>query len=213
MKKFIILSALFIVCTMPVSLKAQSYELQQLILNLEKLDQFRAILDQMQKGYQVIAKGYSAVKDLTEGNFSLHKIFLDKLLEVNPTVKQYKKIKDIITFQKNLIKEFSAGKTYFKKLDVFNSIELEYLESVYQNLISESINNLDELIMVVTARRLRMSDAERLNAIDKIYQEMEDKINFLRQFTDQAILMAKQRAHEMEETRALKKWYFGPEGD
>lgn len=40
---------------------AQSTELQQLLLNLEKLTQFKAILSDMKKGYQIYQQGYGTV--------------------------------------------------------------------------------------------------------------------------------------------------------
>ena len=40
-----------------------------------------------------------AVKDMTEGNFSLHKTFLDALMQVSPAVKNYKRVGDIINYQ------------------------------------------------------------------------------------------------------------------
>jgi len=41
---------------------------------------------------------------------------------------------------------------------------------------------MDELAGVITAGKLRMSDAERLKAIDRVYTGTMDKLNFLRAF-------------------------------
>ena len=84
---------------------AQSAEIQQLILDWQKLAQLRKILSNMYKGYEIVSKGYSAVKDISEGNFSLHETFLDKLLQVSPVIKEYKRVADIINCQqKNIIR-------------------------------------------------------------------------------------------------------------
>jgi hypothetical protein len=53
---------------------AQSDEAKQLLLNVEKLAQFKSILKNMKDGYQLLHKGYTAIKDISE-NFSLHKTF------------------------------------------------------------------------------------------------------------------------------------------
>jgi len=45
------------------------------------------------------------------------------------------------------------------------------------------VKNLDELAMVITAGKLRMSDDERLQAIDRIYASIEDQFSFLRDLT------------------------------
>lgn len=184
---------------------AQSAELQQLILNVEKLNQLRAILNQLYQGYQLVSKGYNTIKDLSEGNFNLHQKFLNQLLEVSPAVKKYKRIAEIITLQKNLVKEYKSSRTYFRELGLFNKDDLEYLEQVYGNLFDRSVQNLEELLQVLTTGSLRMNDAERLQAIDRIYTDMQSKMDFLRHFNDENNLLAIQRQKEMQETHRLKK--------
>ena len=61
---------------------AQSQELEQLTLDIEKLAQFKQILSDLKKGYQIVSAGYSTIKDLSQGNFNLHKTFLDGLMLV-----------------------------------------------------------------------------------------------------------------------------------
>ena len=85
---------------------AQTDEIAQLLLNVEKLAQFKQILSDMKKGYEILNGGYNTIKDLSQGNFSLHKTFLDALMEVSPTVKKYKRVADIINYQVILVKEY-----------------------------------------------------------------------------------------------------------
>lgn len=79
---------------------AQSQETQQLLLNVEKLSQLKNILSDMKRGYSVITNGYNSVKNIAKGNFSLHEVFLDGLMLVNPEIKKYRRIADIINYQK-----------------------------------------------------------------------------------------------------------------
>jgi len=76
--------------------KAQADELAQLALNIQKLSQLKKILQNMYNGYQIISKGYNTVKDLSQGNFNLHEVFLNGLYAVNPAIKNYKRIPGII---------------------------------------------------------------------------------------------------------------------
>src|SRR4051812_41409108 len=89
----------------------QSDEMQQLMLNIEKLAQFKQILSDMKKGYETVSKGYGMVKDLSQGNFNLHKAFLDGLMEASPAVKKYKKVAEIIQFQLQLVQEYKKAST------------------------------------------------------------------------------------------------------
>lgn len=186
---------------------AQSREVQQLLLNVEKLAQLKQILADMKKGYEIISSGYNTIKDLSEGNFSLHKTFLDGLIQVSPAVRKYKKAADIINYQLILVKEYKSAYKRFKQNGSFNPQELDYLGRVYNNLFKQSLNNLDQLIMVITADKLRMSDDERMQAIDNIFHDMQDKLMFLRHFNNQAGILALKREREKNDAAAVKKIY------
>lgn len=185
---------------------AQSTEIQQLLLNVEKLAQLKKILSNMKKGYDIVSNGYNTIKDISEGNFNLHEAFLDGLLQVSPTVRKYKKIREIIIFQTQLVKEYKSAFRRFETSNLFNVNEMKYMGNVYSNLFNKSLQNLDELTMVITAGKLRMSDDERLNAIDRIYIDMGDKLVFLRTFNKENNLLAIQRGREIVDTRVSKKW-------
>ena len=83
MKKLIIILGI-VLFTFPMANKAlaQKDEIAQLLLNVEKLAQFKQILSDMKKGYKILNGGYNTIKDLSEGNFSLHKTFLDALMDL-----------------------------------------------------------------------------------------------------------------------------------
>lgn len=196
MKKILILTILITLLMIPVKSKGQSAEIQQLILNIEKLSQFKKILSDMKKGYELLSGGYKTVKDMTEGNFSLHKTFLDALMQVSPAVRNYKRVGEIIDYQISIVKESRNGMNRFIKNGNFSGDEINYFEKVYGNLLNQSLRNLDELTMVITADKLRMSDDDRLKAVDDIYDQMQDKLLFLRNFNTTSNVLALQRTRE-----------------
>lgn len=204
MKKILILGIIIIFLFVPDKSNAQSAEIQQLILNIEKLSQFKKILSDMKKGYELLSNGYKTVKDMSEGNFSLHKAFLDALMQVSPMVKNYKRVGDVVNYQILLVKESRNALGRLTKSENFKEKEIRYFDQVYGNLLSESLRNLDELTVVITADKLRMSDDERLEAIDNIYLQMQDKLFFMRDFTASANLLLLQRAKEKKDVYASK---------
>ncbi len=206
MKKIIFLLAILVVL-MKTKLSAQSEEAQQLLLNVEKLAQFKQILSDMKKGYQIISTGYSTIKDLSQGNFNLHKTFLDGLMMVSPTVKKYKRVADIINNQIMIVKEYKKAFGRFKQDGNFTPGEIDYLWKVYSNLFKQSLNDLDELVLIITDNNLRMSDDERLAAIDRIFSNMQDKLLFLRHFNNNTTILAIQRAREKNDAVTMKKIY------
>lgn len=198
MKKLIIAISL---CSCFIRSNAQSDEVQQLLLNVEKLAQFKKILKNMKDAYTIIFKGYTAVKDLSQGNFTLHKTFLDGLLEVSPAVKKYKRITDIFNYQVRILKEYKAAWQQFRDDKQFTSTEIDYLGKVYTNLFNETLKSLEELAMVITSGKLRMSDDERLQAIDRIYASVVDQYSFLNEFNNNTAILSLQRKSEQADIK------------
>jgi hypothetical protein len=197
----------WLMCLCGLGASAQSHEAKQLMLNVEKLSQLKNILSDMKKGYTVVSQGYSKVKDIASGNFSLHEVFLDGLMAVSPEVKKYRRVADIISAQKTIVSEYRAALGAFRGADVFNVSELDYLGNVYASLFDASLQNLEDLAMVITSSKLRMSDEERLRAIDRIFLDVSDKLEFLRDFNQGAVVLFNQKQKEKREIGQLKTYY------
>ena len=202
---FLLLGFFFLEGRQPVY--AQTYEIEQLILDVEKLNQLNSILDEMYAGYKILTAGYNTVRDISKGNFNLHKVFLDALYAVNPSVRNYKRIPYIIQYQEFLVKEYKRAWAQFNNDPYITAREIRYLENVYSYLIKQSLRNLDELLLIVTATKLRMSDAERLHAIDRLYYDMQNKVMFLRVFNSSTRVLGMNRAKEQNDVKTLQRLY------
>ncbi|WEK20434.1 MAG: TerB family tellurite resistance protein [Candidatus Pedobacter colombiensis] len=189
------------------SARAQSTEVQQLLLNVEKLSQLKNILADMKKGYTIVMGGYNTIKNISQGNFSLHEFFLDGLMLVSSEVKKYRRVVDIIDYQKALVKEYKRAYQRFQRSGNFGVGELEYLGRVYKQLFDQSIDNLDELAMVITSSKLRMNDQERLQAIDRIFASTQDKLMFLRYFNERGLILNQQRDKQRLEIESVRDFY------
>ncbi len=183
----------------------QSQEARQLALNVEKLAQLKLMLSHMKTGYDILSKGYNSIKNISQGNFNLHKTFLDGLLQISPAVRKYKKIAEIIDFQIKIVKEYKDAFNEFKGCKQFTKDEIEYMGTVYGNLFKESLKKLEELAMVITAGELRMTDDERLKAIDRIYTDVVDQYTFLNEFNNSTAMLSAQRDNEQREIDLMRK--------
>lgn len=211
MKKQLITSALAIAlaCTAPLSSRAQSVTdcIEQLVLDYQKLAGLKSILSQMYSGYDVLSKGYGAVKNVSQGNFSLHQAFLDGLLMVSPAVRKYPRVADIISDQAMLFSEYKNAAKNLNRSGRFSPDELRYLSAVYEQLADASLKNLDKLGMVMSDSQLRMSDAERLAAIDRIYLDSRNQLSYLRKFNDQAMQTVRLRVKAAADKQTVNGLY------
>ncbi len=131
-------------CIVNLKVSAQTYEIEQLLLDWAKLTQMKQILSDMKTGYEVLNKGYSTIRDISKGNFNLHEAFLDGLWLVSPVVRQYHKVTDIINFQVSLVNEYKTAFSGFKRGGWFNPDEINYMGKVYGNLFDQSLKSLDD---------------------------------------------------------------------
>jgi hypothetical protein len=207
MKRLAMLLIVFLSINTSVPCQAQTQEAAQLILNYEKLLQLEQILDNMYKGYKILSDGYNAIKNIAEGNFNLHEVFLNGLYAVNPSVKNYARITRIIQYQQQLVKDYKNALRRFRADENLTADEILYIEKVYSDLSQQSLRNLDELYMIITASKLRMSDEERLQAIDRIYYDLEDKLFFLKQFNSTTQILIMQRAKVKQDVNSLRDLY------
>lgn len=187
----------------PMSGSSQTHEATQLLLNYEKLIQMKEILDNMYKGYSILEQGYSRVKGIAEGNFKLHEAFLNELLTISPEVRNYYRVAEIIQYQQRIMSEYKSTYSKVKSGDSFSGAELTFMAELNEGLFKASLRNLDELLLILTAGELRMSDFERLEAIDRLHGEMSGLLVSLREINSELSILGNQRNRTRNERESI----------
>jgi hypothetical protein len=193
--------------TAPARTQSLADDIKQLLLDYQKLKEERQILTDMYTAYNIIHQGYDQIKSIAHGNFALHQTFLNSLLAVSPAVRNYYKVANIINNEAKLVKEYQSAQHYFQSTGHFTANELTYFNDLYANLLSSSLTNLDELTMVMTADELRMSDSERLTAIDRIDDSMSAQLSTLRAFNNANAITDGQRSIQAADIESLQNLY------
>lgn len=180
---------------------------EQLALDVEKLSELKGILKEMYTAYTIIDKGYTDVKNIVEGNFNLHKAFLDALLAVSPAVQDYSRVEAIISAESQVVAEYKTASRHWAGSGRFSISELDYMNGVYANLLNRSAACLNELLMLLTADELRMSDAERLAGVDRVYADISSQLRGMRLFNSSLAVQAGLRAREAGDIGSVKGIY------
>jgi hypothetical protein len=186
---------------------AQSYYVERLILDIEKLAQLKGILSDMYSGYATLSQGYDEVRNLSEANFNLHSNYLNGLLQVNPAVQNSPTVSAIIQNEGEMVTAWQSAYQRFSADPHFSTAEISYINTVYVNLMSGCQDNLNNLTTILTAGDLRMSDAERLRAIGEIYSDAREKLEFLKVFNSTTTILAVQRAKELNDVGTIRNLY------
>lgn len=184
--------------------------LKILILDMEKLAELKAILKGMYRGYEVLDQGYTNIRNIAHNSFDLHQAFLDALLAVTPEVRQYSPALDVLQTEQRLLAEYKAGSRKLQASGYFTPTEMQVINSVYGNILAAGSSDVEELKRVLTPGELRMSDAERMQAIDRIDKDIGKQLSWLRQFNQVGTIQVWQRAKEINDLSTLRQLYGFP---
>ena len=147
------------------------------------------------------------ITDWVQQQKELYADYFEELWKVKTLITYYYKVKEIIDKQKLLVAEYQKAFSLFKQDKNFTSDEIEYMEKVYSGILEESIKNLDEIFMVINSFATQMSDAERLEIINGVANNIETNFSDLRQFNNQNIIMSLQRAKQQNDVNVVRKLY------
>lgn len=179
------------------------YLLQQIAAN-------EVYIQYLQKGYKIAESGLNTINNIKHGDFALHNDFFSSLKNVNPKIKNWAKVADIVSFQVQIIKQTKSAVQHIQASDQFTSTEITYLQNVFNHLLNECSKNINALIDVMTSGQTesnsyQMTDDERIKKIDGIYNDMQDKLSFSKSFSFDAAMLAMQRMQEATDVKVMRK--------
>jgi hypothetical protein len=176
---------------------------------LEQIAANKIYIEYLQKGFGIAQKGLNTIQNFKKGDFDLHRDFIGSLSKVNPKIKSYGKVADIIAYQllivknaKNVIKSLQEG-------NQFSLEELDYSKAVFERLLDDCLKSMDKLFLIITPGELKMKDDERIKNIDQLYLDMQNKYAFCQSFSDECSLLAMQRISNQIEIRNSTKLTIG----
>ena len=174
---------------------------------IQQIAAFKIYLGYVQKGYSIAKKGLNTIENIKKGDFNLHSDFFGSLQSVNPAIRKYSKVADIIALQVKIIQTYKSTYKYVQSISLYTPSEVDFIYKSFTNLISGSTNDINELISVITANELEMKDDERLERIDAIYNSIQDKYAFAQNFGDEAKVLAVQRTKEKNNIETGRRLY------
>ncbi len=124
-------------------------------------------------------------------------------MAVSPGVARYRRIPEIIAMQRIIVAEYRTALSRFRRNGMFTPDELSAIKRVYAGLFDKSVRNLEELVLIVTGGKLRMTDAERMAAIDRVFASVQSDLSSLRQFNLNTGSVARIRVGRFQEIEQL----------
>jgi len=138
---------------------------------------------------------------------NLYNSYYQELAQVKKVITDYDEVKQATQQQLELVSEYKTAYNLFKQDKNFSPTEISYMASVYNGILQQSVQNLNEVITAVTAFSTQMSDAERLLLVHKATGSMQKNLNDVRQFNNGNMAITMQRAQENNDMQTVKQLY------
>lgn len=140
----------------------------------------------------------------------LYSEYYQELSQVKQVIADYDKLKQAIALQTRIVSEYQSAYSLFKQDKHFSASEVSYMYNVYSGILSESLKNLNQAMLVVDAFVTQMTDESRINIINTAYTGMQKNYNDLKQFNNQNIQLSMQRSADADDLETVKKLYGLP---
>lgn len=172
---------------------------------LQQIGALKIYSGYVSRGYTIAKEGLNSIQSIKNGDLLQHTQYFTSLSAVSPTIQRSAKVANIIVLQINIAKQSGNVLKTFRNNHHFTATEITYLHSVFSKLLADCTNNLEELSSIITNKTLQMKDDERMEAIDKIYLDLQDKQEFIRAFSNTAAGLSIQRSNDENEIIIAKK--------
>jgi len=138
---------------------------------------------------------------------TLYADYFDELKKVKLAISTYHRVKEIIETQGRIVRDYHAAIALFKNDKHFTPDELQYIGQVYAGILEQSVKNMAQVELVLTALVTQMNDAQRLDVIYAAARQVDDTYSDLQAFTNQNKVLSLQRSATEQEVIQLKALY------
>ena len=189
--------------------KAVSKVIKAVDLMIQRLQNKTIALQNAQK---VIENKLSELKlkeiaQWTERQRQLYKEYYDELWKVRNTIAAYNRIRQILRRQEQLVDEYHRVWSIISRDKHFTQNEIDYMYRVYSGILGESVDNLDQILLVINSFKTQMTDSKRLEIIHSAGDRIEQNYYDLKQFNNQNLQLSLSRAKDQHEVESIRRLY------
>jgi len=158
----------------------------------------------LRQGYKIANGGLGYITGSLKDEFGLHTTFYDKLRSVNAVVKNNSQVKDILTWQRDILRSVNN----LDQATYLSTQEKLYVGKVKEALLVDCEEQIAALQILLTNGKLTMTDNERIKRLNSIHLAMQSNYRFIADFAGGVKVygLKKQRENTNLET---SKYIFG----
>jgi hypothetical protein len=137
----------------------------------------------------------------------LYSGYYDELWKIKSVITYYQRIKDLTVKQVALVTEYNQAWALLKQDKHFSAAELSEMSQVYSGILSASVQNLDQILLVVNRDKTQMTDEQRLELINHAGDRLDENYSDLCRFNTQNEMLSLERSKDLNDTQTTKALY------
>ncbi|OOG76479.1 conjugal transfer protein TraI [Algoriphagus sp. A40] len=166
----------------------------------------------MQNAQKVMENTLSKLKLEEIANWSekqrdLYQRYFNELQTVKTAISGYQRIREISQKQARIVSEYRKVWAVIQADSHFSLQEKEYMARVYTGILSTTVDNLDQMALLVKSFTLQMGEGERLELINETANRVDQNYQDLISFNLSNGQVSLQRASNSNEIRQIQNLY------
>jgi hypothetical protein len=158
-------------------------------------------------GYRIREEGLTTARGQKAQEKQAHDAYYKSLSQVSPAVGAQQKKKEMLGIQSRMESAFTSEITWQEKHRQLTQAERTYFRKVAEGLRRQAEADLSEMELVTTPGKVKLTDAERMDRIDRLVAAIQDKYAFALSFTGKCRKLALARLGQQQDQEQLKKLY------
>lgn len=149
---------------------------------VEQIVKLQIHIQKVKNGWEIAKDGLDKIGNWTNGEYKLHRDHFDSLVKVNPGIKNSQKVQASRQIYREILREFNLTIVRAQSSGMFAPQEIDYYNQVNERMIKDCRQLIESMTSMVTDGKLKMTDDERMENIDKYHQQMLANYTFTRNF-------------------------------
>ncbi len=198
---------MYLVCTAIMLAVAPSAKAQFVVTDPANLAS--GILNSANEIVQTSSTVSNVVKNFKEVEkvYKQGKEYYDKLQAINNLVKDARKVQQTVLLVGDVSEMYVTNFGKMMNDPNFSPQELVAIGNGYSALLNESGELLKELKQIVTSSSLSLNDKERMDIIDRVYNEVREYHSLVRYYTNKNISVSYLRAKKKNDAKRVLDLY------
>ena len=163
---------------------------------LQQILAYQQYLGYLNKGYSIVKNKNSLINSLKQADLDQHKDKYDRLKKASITIRQYPKVTAILNLEAAILPIATKATRQAAVAAILSPVEANYIKKVFDQLLEQCDDVIEELSDLLTSGEFQLSDEERLKRIDQLYADMQVKYTFAYSFNSESRILRLVRARE-----------------